>query len=215
MEDRHGTEMGRRHLVVGGLALSTTLAAPAILRAQPAPRPPTPAQTAGPFYPATLPSDIDSDLVVLRGAAARAEGTVAHVGGRVLDRDGRPIPGAIVEIWQCDARGRYRHPGDVGGRPRDTAFQGFGRTAAGPDGSYAFRTIKPVAYPGRTPHIHVLVRAPGRRLVTQLYVAGDPLNEADGLYASLGRARDAVTVRLAPANGIEAGALAGEFDIVL
>lgn len=215
MTEAYRPEIARRHLLVGGLAASCTLAAPAILRAQPAPRPPTPSQTAGPFYPVTLPSDIDNDLVVLRGSAARAEGTVAHVLGRVLGRDGRPVAGATVEIWQCDARGRYRHPGDVGGPPRDQAFQGFGRIATGPDGAYSFRTIRPVAYPGRTPHIHFLVRAPGRRLVTQMYVAGEPGNGADGLYGSLGRERDAVTVRLAPANGIEPGALAGTFDIVV
>jgi protocatechuate 3,4-dioxygenase beta subunit len=161
---------------------------------------------------------VDSDLVVLRGAEARAEGVVIHVMGRVLGVDGRPIPNATVEIWQCDARGRYLHPGDTGGRPRDSAFQGFGRAASGADGAYRFRTIRPVPYPGRTPHIHFAVTAPGRReLVTQMYVAGEPLNERDGLYRSIrdpGQ-RAAVTVRLEDANGIEPGALAGSFDIVL
>jgi protocatechuate 3,4-dioxygenase beta subunit len=161
---------------------------------------------------------MDSDLVVLRGAEARAEGIVTHVMGRVLGLDGRPIPNATVEIWQCDARGRYLHPGDTGGRPRDSAFQGFGRAVSGGDGAYRFRTIRPVPYPGRTPHIHFAVMAPGRReLVTQMYVAGEPLNERDGLYRSIrdpGQ-RAAVTVRLENANGIESGALAGSFDIVL
>ena len=84
--------------------------------------------------------------------------------------------------------------------------------------SYVFRTIRPVAYPGRTPHIHFAVRTPsGRQLVTQMYVAGEPLNTGDGLYASIRdpRQREAVTVALAPANGIEPGALGGNFDIVL
>jgi protocatechuate 3,4-dioxygenase beta subunit len=75
-----------------------------------------------------------------------------------------------------------------------------------------------VPYPGRTPHIHFAVEAPGRReLVTQMYVAGEPLNERDGLYRQIRdlRQRAAVTVRLEPANGIEAGALAGRFDITL
>ena len=209
---------GRRAFLVSGLAATFTAAAPAVLRAQASghtPRQPTPAQTVGPFYPATLPPDTDSDLVVLRGAAARAEGVVTHIGGRVLGLDGRPVSGAQVEIWQCDARGIYRHPGDEARGPRDAAFQGFGRVTTRADGAYAFRTIKPVAYPGRTPHIHFLVRAPDRRLTTQMYVAGEPQNGRDYLYSRLGRARDAVTVRLDPANGIEAGALAGEFDIVL
>ena len=138
--------------------------------------------------------------------------------GRVLGVDGRPIPDATVEIWQCDAHGRYLHPGDTGSRPRDSAFQGFGRAVSGADGAYRFRTIRPVAYPGRTPHIHFAVTAPGRReLVTQMYVAGEPFNERDGLYRSIRdpRQRAAVTVRLEEANGVEPGALAGAFDIVL
>jgi protocatechuate 3,4-dioxygenase beta subunit len=89
---------------------------------------------------------------------------------------------------------------------------------SGPDGSYAFRTIRPVAYPGRTPHVHFAVSAPGRSpLVTQMYVAGEPLNARDGLYASIAdpRRRAALTVALEPAGGIEEGALAGVFDVVL
>ena len=208
--------LGRRRFIVSGLAGAGTLALPPVLRAQAA-LVPTPAQTTGPFYPVTFPSDVDSDLVVLRGAEARAEGIVTHVIGRVLGLDGRPIPDATVEIWQCDARGRYLHPGDMGSRPRDSAFQGFGRALSGADGSYRFRTIRPVPYPGRTPHIHFAVTAPGRELVTQMYVAGEPLNERDGLYRSIRdpRQRAAVTVRLEEAGGIEPGALAGSFDLVL
>ena len=95
-------------------------------------------------------------------------------------------------------------------------FQGFGRTLAGADGGYGFRTISPVPYPGRTPHIHFAVSVPGRpELVTQMYVAGEPGNERDGLYRRLGERQGTVTVRLDAANGIEPGALAGRFDIVL
>jgi protocatechuate 3,4-dioxygenase beta subunit len=209
--------LGRRRFVLGGLAAVGTLTLPRDAAAQGAGLVPTPAQTTGPFYPVAFPSDVDNDLVVLRGAEARAEGSVTHVMGRVLGLDGRPIAGAAVEIWQCDARGRYLHPGDRGGAPRDSAFQGYGRAASGPDGAYRFRTIRPVAYPGRTPHIHFAVKAPGRELVTQMYVAGEPLNERDGLYRSIRdpRQRAAVTVRLDEANGLEPGALAGTFDIVL
>ena len=105
-----------------------------------------------------------------------------------------------------------------GRQPRDTAFQGYGRAAPAGDGTYRLRTIRPVPYPGRTPHIHFAVATPDRReLVTQMYVAGEPLNERDGLYRSIRdpRQRAAVTVRLEAANGLEAGALAGTFDIVL
>ena len=126
--------------------------------------------------------------------------------GRVLGTDGRPVSEAQVEIWQCDAHGRYLHPADTGKRPRDSAFQGYGRMTSSADGAYRFRTIRPVAYPGRTPHIHFAVSPPGgRRLITQMYIAGEPLNQSDGLYASIrdSRQRDAVTVALTAADGIE------------
>jgi protocatechuate 3,4-dioxygenase, beta subunit len=210
--------LGRRRFVLGGLAAAGASIVPLSAPWSETGLVATPRQTAGPFYPTKLPPDIDNDLVVLRGSAARAEGIVTHVMGRVLGIDGRPIPNATVEIWQCDARGRYLHPGDTGGRPRDSAFQGYGRAVSDADGAYRFRTIKPVPYPGRTPHIHFAVEAPGRReLVTQMYVAGEPLNERDGLYRQIRdlRQRAAVTVRLEPANGIEAGAIAGRFDITL
>ncbi len=209
--------MGRRRFVLTGLAATGTLMLPDGLSAQAA-LVATPASTAGPFYPTKFPPDIDSDLVVLCGSAARAEGTVTHVTGRVLAIDGTPIVNAMVEIWQCDAHGRYLHPGDTGGRPRDKAFQGYGRTASGRDGTYRFRTIRPVPYPGRTPHIHFAVKAPGRReLVTQMYVAGETGNARDDLYRAIRdpRQRAAVTVKLENANGIEDGALAGSFDLVL
>jgi protocatechuate 3,4-dioxygenase, beta subunit len=210
--------LGRRRFVLGGLAAAGASIVPLSAPWSETGLVATPRQTAGPFYPTKLPPDIDNDLVVLRGSAARAEGIVTHVMGRVLGIDGRPIPNATVEIWQCDARGRYLHPDDTGGRPRDSAFQGYGRAVSDADGAYRFRTIKPVPYPGRTPHIHFAVEAPGRReLVTQMYVAGEPLNERDGLYRQIRdlRQRAAVTVRLEPANGIEAGAIAGRFDITL
>ena len=211
-------QLGRRRFVAGSLVTAGSLILPGRPFAQGASLVPTPAQTAGPFYPVRFPADVDGDLVVLRGSEARARGVVTHVSGRVRGLDGAPIEGATVEIWQCDAGGRYLHPGDRGSRPRDSAFQGYGRAVSGSDGAYQFRTIRPVPYPGRTPHIHFAVAAPGRReLVTQMYVAGEPLNERDGLYRSIRdpRQRAAVTVRLDPAGGIEPGALAGSFDLVL
>src|SRR4051812_35762767 len=210
-------EIGPRRVLIAGIATGTGLLLPSVVRAQ-QPLLLTPRQTAGPFYPVRFPVDVDNDLVVVRGAQARAVGVVTHIMGRVLGTDGKSVSGAAVEIWQCDAYGRYLHPADTGKRPRDSAFQGYGRMTAGADGAYRFRTIRPVAYPGRTPHIHFAVSPPGgRQLITQMYVAGEPLNESDGLYASIrdARQRDAVTVALTTADGIETGALAGVFDIVL
>lgn len=179
----------------------------------------TPRQTTGPFYPVDWTGDIDADLVRVMGEAARALGQVAHVSGRVTDLAGNPLAGAEVEIWQCDANGRYHHPRDTGGnRPLDAGFQGHGRVLTDAAGGYRFRTIRPVAYPGRTPHIHFKVAATGRReLITQMYVAGEPGNESDFLLNAMAdaRSRDRLIVRLDPADRIEPGALAGAFDIVL
>lgn len=201
---------GRRWMLAGLAAA----AVPRVARAQALA--PTPRQTTGPFYPVDWSGDIDGDLVRVTGAAAQAQGVVTHLRGRVLDEAGRPVPGATVEIWQCDAFGRYRHPRDRADG-RDAGFQGHGRVVSGIDGSYAFRTIRPVTYPGRTPHIHVSVATGGAKLVTQFYVAGEAQNERDFLFNSLRdeRAREAVLLRLAAAERVEAGALLGEKDIVL
>ncbi|MCC7275049.1 MAG: hypothetical protein IT561_20445, partial [Alphaproteobacteria bacterium] len=143
---------GRRRLLAAGGALALLAgtarwSAPAYAAAAA-----TPQQTEGPFYPTALPLDADNDLVRVAGAAAAARGTVTHVAGRILDGDGRPLAGARVEIWQCDANGIYLHPGSGDQRRRDTGFQGFGTAVTATDGSYRFRTIRPVAYSGRTPH---------------------------------------------------------------
>lgn len=163
----------------------------------------TPAQTEGPFYPVRLPADADADLL-RNGSLRYARGEPAWVDGVVSDLRGKPLAGAQVEIWQCDEAGHYHHPGD-GGRA-DPAFQGFGRVTVGSDGRYRFRTIKPVAYSGRTPHIHVKVKLDRRELLTtQLYVEGDAGNERDFLWRSLGERRGLVTVPFrSGADGLQA-----------
>ena len=179
----------------------------------------TPAQTEGPFYPVAFPADSDNDLVQVRGQAAHAMGTILHLQGRVLDASGKPLSGARVEIWQCDAQGIYDHPGQPGRERRDSAFQGYGRMLTDAQSAYSFRTLKPVAYPGRTPHIHLKVAtADGRRLTTQFYLAGDPQNERDFVYRGALRdvgSRERIEMRLESANGLEAGAFATSMDIVI
>jgi protocatechuate 3,4-dioxygenase beta subunit len=203
----------RRAVLAGGLAALATGA-----RAQTRPLVLTPGQTEGPFYPVDFPRDTDNDLVRVQGRAAQAMGDVTRLTGRILDRRGEPIRGAAVEIWQCDARGVYRHPRAPDQGAFDDAFQGYGRTEADRAGAYAFRTIRPVPYPGRTPHIHVAVRVPhrGMRFTTQMYVAGEPLNARDGLLQAVRdrAARESLIVPLR-ASSREAGALEGTFDIVI
>jgi protocatechuate 3,4-dioxygenase, beta subunit len=179
---------------------------------------PTPPQTEGPFYPDELPRDTDSDLVRVTGADAQALGRVAHVLGRVVDRHGRPLPGLPVEVWQCDAHGRYLARGDTawfGRRPaRDPGFQGYGRTLTDASGGYRFRTIRPVAYPGRTPHIHVKVKRDGRALLSsQVFMPDqDALNRADFLWRHLGRDQQPLALATLQSNGDRPVA---HFDIVV
>jgi protocatechuate 3,4-dioxygenase beta subunit len=206
--------ISRRRLLASGLSLAFLSA---LEPAAGAGLIPTPWQSAGPFYPQKIPLDSDSDLIRVNGRQRPAAGQVTHIFGRVLDVDGKPVRGARVEIWQCDAFGFYHHPWDRGGRA-DPNFQGFGRTVAGKDGSYRFRTIKPVPYPGRTPHIHFGISGAGTGVwTTQMYLEGHPLNPGDGLFNRVAdpRARQSLLVRLKPGGNIEAGALAGKFDIVL
>lgn len=179
----------------------------------------TPSQTEGPFYPAGFPADMDNDLVQVRGQAAQAMGQVLHLQGRVIDLGGGARSGAMIEIWQCDAQGLYDHPRQPGRDRRDAAFQGYGRMLVDAEGRYSFRTLKPVAYPGRTPHIHLKVAtADGRMLTSQLYVAGDPQNERDGIFRSAARVpgqRERIEMKLEPASGLEPNALATTMDIVI
>ena len=193
--------LSRRHAAAALVALPFCWTG---VRAQPATaRRPTPAQTEGPFYPVTLPGDNDADLL-RNGKLRYARGQPAWVEGVVSDLEGKPVAGAQVEIWQCDEAGHYHHPGD-GGRA-DPSFQGFGRVTVGSDGRYRFRTIRPVAYSGRTPHIHFKVKLQRRELLTtQLYVEGDPHNQRDFLWRNLGADRSLVTVPfVAGSDGLRA-----------
>ena len=210
----------RRRVLAASIAGAAALTLPAALRGLAAAAlAPTPAQTEGPFYPLNYPADSDNDLVHVAGHAEPAKGTVTRVAGRILDPSGRPVPGARVEIWQCDANGRYHNvrDGDAG-RPRDENFQGFGQIVTDDAGGYRFVTIRPVPYPGRTPHIHFAVAVPGQpRFITQMYVAGEKLNDTDSVLLGVRdpAARTRLIVPLRPAPEIGREALAASFDIML
>ena len=178
----------------------------------------TPAQTEGPFYPDKLPLDTDNDLLVLNDAITPAVGEVTHLTGRILDAKGEPVRNAVVEIWQCDAKGAYLHAGTSKKEKQDRNLQGFGRFTTGSTGEYYFRTIKPVPYPGRTPHIHYKVKVKGQeKLTTQCYIKGHPGNERDGIWRSVrdAKQRESITVDFAPIKNSRIGELAAKFDIVL
>jgi protocatechuate 3,4-dioxygenase beta subunit len=153
----------------------------------------TPPQTEGPFYPDKLPLDTDNDLIIVNDALTPAAGEITWLSGRILDGRGDPIRNALVEIWQCDNSGVYLHTKSGGNvEKKDKNFQGFGRFLTGSSGDYLFRTIKPVSYPGRTPHIHFAVKLKGRKeLITS------------------------VTIPFTPLKGSRAGELAAKFDIVM
>lgn len=167
---------------------------------------PTPPQSLGPFYPSTMPVEHDNDLTRVGKGEKRAAGDLTHVSGNVFDTRGKPLAGAQVEIWQCNAFGRYHHPGDASARPLDPNFQGYGRTLTDAAGGYYFRTIKPVTYPGRAPHIHFRLSGPSiADLATQLYIAGHPQNDDDGLLRSVRsqRARDSLLAIFEKIAGVD------------
>lgn len=172
----------------------------------------TPDQILGPFYPVHRTPDPSGDLT----GGGQAQGTLLHLAGRVLLLDGTPVTGAVVEIWQANAHGKYDHPGDENPAPLDPAFRGFAVTTTDAQGRYAFTTVRPAAYPTgpntwRPAHVHFAVTARAERLVTQMYFAGDPYNATDPFLNSA-RRRDALIVDPTPQAD---GSLAAAFDIVL
>ena len=180
----------------------------------------TPKQTEGPFYPDKLPLDTDNDLIVINEGITPAVGTITHLTGKVLDIKGNPVRNALVEIWQCDANGVYLHTDDSAGKKdkQDKHFQGFGRFLTGSKGEYYFRTIKPVPYGPRTPHIHYKIKKGGKELLcTQCYIKGYPQNLKDGVYLGIkgAKARAAVDVEFVPIKGSKIGEVSANWDIVL
>lgn len=177
----------------------------------------TPRMTEGPFYPDKLPLDTDNDLLIINDHTSPALGTITHLTGTVKTVAGTPLRGAVVEIWQCDNQGAYLHSGTDNRARSDRNFQGFGRFTTNTKGDYYFRTIKPVPYPGRTPHIHVIVKQGDKRLLTsQLFIKGFAQNERDGLYRGLdAAARGLLSIDFTAMPDSKIGELAAHFDIVV
>ena len=166
----------------------------------------------------------DNDLTAQHPGQPLGERILVH--GRVFDDAGRPVPGALLEVWQANAAGRYKHKLDQHDAPLDPNFSGAGRLLTGSDGTYQFQTVKPGAYPWgnhynawRPAHIHFSLFGAGllSRLVTQMYFPGDPLHALDPIFNSIDD--QAARERLISTFDIErtqpAYALAYRFDIVL
>jgi protocatechuate 3,4-dioxygenase beta subunit len=149
----------------------------------------TPRQTEGPFYPLVRTMAIDPDLIHVPGESGAAFGEPTSVSGRVVDTAGAPMAGVLVEVWQANGYGRYNDARDQSSKPIDHKFKGYGTCVTDADGRYRFLTIKPVAYTGRAPHIHFALSGQPipRKFVTQMYVAGAPENDRDGLLRSLSK----------------------------
>ena len=178
----------------------------------------TPRLTEGPFYPDKLPLDTDNDLLNINDATSPAVGEVTHLTGRVLSESGEPVGGAVVEIWQCDANGAYLHSRSGNADRRDGHFQGFGRFLTGRKGEYYFRTIKPVSYPGRVPHIHFIVKKGDQRLLTtQVLIKGHPGNARDGVLraARTEAEKERLMTEFKPLPDSKAGELAANWDMVV
>lgn len=178
----------------------------------------TPAFTEGPFYPDHLPLDTDNDLLIVNEKLTPAVGEITHLTGKILTKSGQPVRNAFVEIWQVDNHGVYLHSGSDHSENRDDNFQGYGRFLTDSTGQYYFRTIKPVPYPGRAPHIHFAVSRNGKRIfTTQMLIHGEKQNATDGLFRQIKDPfqREAIQVEFQPIADSHLGELAANFDIVL
>jgi len=165
----------------------------------------TPWQTVGPFFHGSLPWTGGADLV-----GGSSSGEAIEIVGRMFDADGAPVPDALIEIWQANAAGRYHSEADPRADPPLNAdFIGFGRSSTAEDGAFRFRTVRPGAVPGpgnalQAPHIAVGVLGRGllKRLVTRIYFAGEPLNDADPILALVPATRRATLLASPEAPGV-------------
>jgi len=186
----------------------------------------TPSEVTGPVFGHGDIADNDHDLIKNYATSSDPIGERIHIHGRVLDENARPVRNTLVEIWQANAGGRYRHKNDTYFAPIDPNFGGCGRTLTDENGYYLFRTVKPGAYPWRNggndwrpAHVHFSVfgAAFSQRLITQLYFEGDPLIERCPIVQTLKdpRAINQLTAKLDIDATIPLDTIAYKFDIVL
>lgn len=191
----HRGQLSRRTILRNALTAGAVFAAPNIVRG--ATCGVTPKQVEGPFYmnnyDRTAPVMNTNDLTQIPGAERAADGEVIYLGGQITDIECKPVQGATVEIWQSCVTGRYAHVRDPNPAPLDPYFRYSGEFLTDEEGRYSFKTIKPGAYPipggmARTPHIHFRVVALSPILTTQMYFAGEPLNDQDILLGMVSKA---------------------------
>lgn len=204
----------RRQLMQGGLGAVALVAGAPLLAAGL-----TPAQTEGPFFPKKDQADKDLDMTQVAGRSEPALGEVIQISGQVLDETGAPVAGALVDVWQANAAGRYDHEADKNPAAVDPNFQSWAHLVTDAEGRYRIKTIKPGHYPvregwSRPPHIHFKVACRGySEITTQMYFAGDPLNDVDLIWTKLtADERASVTVAMAAEGG---AAPSGRFDLVV
>ncbi|WP_243795376.1 protocatechuate 3,4-dioxygenase subunit beta [Saccharopolyspora gloriosae] len=181
-------------------------------------------EVTGPLLGNDRVSETDHDLTV--GHDGEPLGERIIVSGRVLDSDGKPVPNTLIELWQANSAGRYRHAGDRHPAPLDPNFTGVGRAMSDDQGEYRFVTIKPGAYPWRNhdnawrpAHLHFSLfgQAFTQRLITQMYFPGDPLFHQDPIFNSVRdpQARERMISRFDLDSTVPEWALSYKFDIVL
>lgn len=205
--------ISRRHLVIGAAAVVSASAAKTQKLVA------TSAQDLGPFYPIMRPPDHDADLTRIAGRSGTAVGRPINVIGRIVDVKGNPISNAQIDLWQCNAAGRYAHPGDnANPAALDPNFQGFARLASDRDGQFKFRSVKPKDYDTpigrRTPHIHFAIDGRAERLVTQMYFPGEPLNDIDFLLKNASPRESVIAEAIDPLSG-DPDAMAFRWTVVL
>ncbi|MGI9263920.1 MAG: protocatechuate 3,4-dioxygenase [Gammaproteobacteria bacterium] len=181
----------------------------------------TPHQTEGPFFPNRDQPDKDIDLTKIKGHSARAKGKVILVRGIILDEDRKPVSGALIDVWQANVHGRYDHEDDTNPAPLDPNFQSWAKMVTGDDGAYEFKTIMPGAYKvdgvwSRPPHIHFKIARRGyHELTTQMYFAGEKLNDTDQILQALPKDEQALLVVNFESDTEGATAPTGQFDVLI